>query len=144
MPDIMTLQERSERMSRVRNKDTKPEKVVRSLLHRLGFRFRLHDKKLPGKPDIVLPRHEKVIFVHGCFWHRHGVCRALSIPENNPDFWRRKFESNVKRDREKLTALREAGWDVLVVWECETKDHDELRKVLRSFMKRKARRGHPK
>lgn len=137
MPDIMTQEERSERMSRVRNKDTRPEKLVRSLLHRMGYRFRLHGKKLPGKPDIVLPRHKKVIFIHGCFWHQHGICRPLSIPENNSDFWRQKFADNVRRDCEKLAALREAGWDVLVVWECETKDRAKLEGQLRSFMERK-------
>jgi DNA mismatch endonuclease (patch repair protein) len=126
-------------MSRVRNKDTKPEKLVRSLLHRLGYRFRLHNNKLPGKPDILLPRHKKAIFVHGCFWHRHGVCRPLSIPENNPDFWRKKFEDNIRRDSEKLAALREAGWDVFVVWECETKDRAKLERRLRSFMKKRRR-----
>jgi DNA mismatch endonuclease (patch repair protein) len=91
MPDIMTKEQRSERMSRVRNKDSKPEMRVRSVLHRLGFRFRLHDGGLPGKPDIVLRRHAKVILMHGCNWHRHGVCRPRSIPANNPDFWHKKF-----------------------------------------------------
>lgn len=135
MPDIMTRKQRSERMSRVRNKDTKPEKVVRSLLHRLGYRFRLHEKNLPGKPDIVLPRHAKVIFVHGCFWHRHGACRELSIPENNADFWEKKFEQNVHRDQEKIVALGEAGWSVLVVWECETRNPATLEQVLLDFLK---------
>lgn len=144
MPDNMTTEQRSERMSRVRNKDTKPERVVRSLLHRLGYRFRLHDKKLSGKPDIVLARHRKVVFIHGCFWHRHGVCRALSIPENNSDFWARKFAENVRRDGEKLAALREAGWDVLVVWECQTKDRDKLERTVRSFMNKTTRRPRTK
>lgn len=139
MPDIMTPQQRSERMARVRDRDTKPEKRVRSILHRLGYRFRLHVNKLPGKPDIVLPRHAKAIFVHGCFWHRHGVCRPLSIPENNADFWRRKFEDNVRRDRNKLAALRACGWAVLVVWECQTKDRGKLEKKLRSFMRKRTR-----
>lgn len=134
MSVIMTPKQRSERMSRVRDKDTKPEKLVRSILHRLGCRFRLHVKNLPGKPDIVLPRYRKVIFVHGCFWHRHGVCRRLSIPENNPDFWRRKFRDNVRRDKKKLKSLDALGWDVLVIWECETKNHDRLRHALQAFM----------
>jgi DNA mismatch endonuclease (patch repair protein) len=137
MPDVMTPEQRSERMSRVRDKDTKPEKVVRSVLHRMGYRFRLHVKNLPGKPDIMLPRYRKVIFVHGCFWHRHGVCRRLSIPENNPDFWRRKFRDNVRRDKNKLKSLRALGWDVLVIWECETKDRDQLRQTLQAFMTKK-------
>lgn len=135
MSDIMTPRQRSERMSRVKHRDTKPEKVVRSLLHRLGYRFRLHDKKLPGKPDIVLARHKKVIFIHGCFWHRHGVCRVLSIPTNNADFWAAKFADNVRRDGEKIAALREAGWGVHVVWECETRDLDTLTRLLLDFFK---------
>ncbi len=105
MPDIMTSEQRSERMSRVRNKNSKPEMRVRSLLHRLGFRFRLHDASLPGKPDMVLRRHAKVILMHGCYWHRHGVCRPLSISENNPDFWRKKFAENVRRDRKNVRDL---------------------------------------
>jgi DNA mismatch endonuclease (patch repair protein) len=134
MPDIMTPEERSERMSRVRNKNTKPEKRVRSILHGLGYRFRLHNGKLPGKPDIVLHRHHKVILIHGCYWHRHGVCRPLSIPENNPDKWRKKFEENVERDRRNLAQLKELGWNVLVIWECETKDEAKLREKLLRFM----------
>lgn len=104
------------------------------LLHRLGYRFRLHAANLPGKPDIVLARHRKVVFVHGCFWHRHGVCRALSVPASNSDFWAAKFADNVRRDGEKVAALREAGWGVLVVWECETKDRDALEQTLRAFL----------
>jgi DNA mismatch endonuclease, patch repair protein len=134
MPDIMNPAERSERMSRVRNKDSKPEKLVRSVLHCLGHRFRLHGKNLPGKPDIVLGRHKKIVFVHGCFWHRHGVCRRLSIPKSNPRFWMRKFADNVRRDSEKIAALRRCGWDVLIVWECETKDRAKLERTLRRFM----------
>ncbi len=134
MSDTLTQAERSERMSRVRNKDTKPEKVVRSILHRMGFRFRLHTNTLPGKPDIMLPKHKKVIFIHGCFWHRHGVCRALSIPESNSDKWAAKFADNVRRDGEKLAAVRAAGWDVLVVWECELRDLAKLEITLREFM----------
>lgn len=139
MPDFLSPEERSERMARIRNKDSKPEKRVRSLLHRLGFRFRLHDKSLPGKPDIVLPRHKKVVLIHGCYWHRHGACRPLSIPENNPEKWREKFKDNVARDRRNLRQLKERGWEVLVVWECETKDLDRLREVLLTFMR--ARKG---
>ncbi len=134
MPDTMTPEARSERMSRVRNKNTKPEKVVRSVLHGMGHRFRLHLAQLPGKPDIVLPRHRKVIFIHGCFWHRHGVCRALSVPGNNSDKWAAKFADNVRRDAEKLAAVRAAGWDVLVVWECELRDRAKLEQTLRAFM----------
>lgn len=135
MPDIMTKAERSERMSRVKNKNSKPELRVRSLLHRLGYRFRLHNSKLPGKPDIVLGRHKKVIFVHGCYWHRHGVCRPLSIPGSDPAFWSRKFADNVDRDRRNLKDLNDLGWAVLTVWECETRDGAELERKVTAFMR---------
>jgi DNA mismatch endonuclease, patch repair protein len=134
MADTLTRKQRSERMSRVKNKDSKAEKLVRSLVHRLGFRFRLHNSKLPGKPDIVLPRHRKIIFIHGCYWHQHGVCRPLAIPQNNPDFWRKKFEGNVERDKHKLQELEALGWTVLVVWECETKNTQALETKLRAFL----------
>jgi DNA mismatch endonuclease, patch repair protein len=134
MPDIMTREERSERMSRVKNKDSKPEMRVRSLVHRMGYRFRLHNKKLPARPDIVLSRHRKVILIHGCYWHQHGVCRPLAIPENNPDFWRKKFAENVQRDKRNLRELKKLGWRVLVVWECETMDAKLLERKLRRFL----------
>ena len=134
MPDIMTTEQRSKRMSLVRNKDSRPEMRVRSLLHRLGFRFRLHVAHLPGKPDIVLPRHAKVILMHGCYWHRHGVCRPLSIPENNPEFWRKKFAENIRRDRLNVRQLRRLGWDVLVIWECQTKNTFLLKKIVADFL----------
>src|SRR5690242_10554506 len=105
MSDTMTPEERSERMSRVKNKDSKAEIRVRSLVHRMGFRFRLHNKKLPGRPDLVLPRHRKVILIHGCFWHQHGVCRPLSIPQSHPEHWKKRFADNVARDRRNLADL---------------------------------------
>jgi len=132
--DFLTVTQRSQLMARVRSKDTKPELVVRSLLHRMGYRFRLHGKALPGKPDIVLPKYRKAVFVHGCFWHRHGVCRPLSLPATNTEFWAEKFAANVTRDRRKLRALRNAGWGVLVVWECQLKDRDRLERRLRAFL----------
>jgi DNA mismatch endonuclease, patch repair protein len=107
-------------MSRIRGKDTVPEKVVRSILHRLGFRFRLHGKKLPGRPDIVLPKYKTVIFVHGCFWHRHKGCVNCTTPTNRRDWWIAKLEGNAARDKVHRKALRKLGWDSLVVWECET------------------------
>lgn len=135
MPDIMTRDQRSERMSRVKNRDSKAELRVRSMVHRLGFRYRLHSKKLPGKPDVVLTRHKKVILVHGCFWHQHGVCRPLDVPEHNSEFWRRKFAANVERDRRNIQQLNELGWQVLVVWECETRHAETLEAKLREFLK---------
>ncbi|MBI2240939.1 MAG: DNA mismatch endonuclease Vsr [Magnetospirillum gryphiswaldense] len=108
-------------MSAVRGKNTEPEMRVRRLLHAKGYRFRLHRSDLPGTPDIVLPRHRTVIFVHGCFWHRHTGCKRATTPKTRVAFWTEKFERNVARDRLKETALREMGWQVIVVWECETK-----------------------
>lgn len=111
--------ERSALMARVGQKDTKPELVVRRALHRLGFRFRLHRRDLPGRPDIVLPKYRTAIFVHGCFWHRHPGCRRTTTPKTRTAFWRGKFEANILRDRKATEALEAAGWKVIVVWECE-------------------------
>jgi len=143
MADIMSPEQRSERMSRVRGKDTLPELVVRKAVHALGFRFRLHAKSLPGRPDLVLPRHRKAVLVHGCFWHRHGVCRRATTPTSNAVFWARKFADNVRRDAANLAALRAAGWRVLVVWECETKDGARLEKTLRRFLGRRVPVSRP-
>ena len=106
-------------MSRVSSKDTKPEKIVRSFLHRSGFRFRLHMLGLPGKPDLVLAKYKTVIFVHGCFWHRHKDCKKATTPQSRKGFWEEKFKRNVIRDKENCEALRRNGWKILVVWECE-------------------------
>lgn len=105
-------------MSGIRAKDTRPEMLVRRELHRLGFRFRLHDPRLPGKPDLVLRKHSAVIFVHGCYWHRHEGCRYATTPATRREFWLTKFEANVQRDRREQESLRAAGWRVFVVWEC--------------------------
>ena len=112
-------------MSRIKGKDTRPEIVVRSILHRLGYRFRLHRKDLPGKPDIVLPKHETVIFVNGCFWHRHKRCPQATTPKSNTAFWEKKFADTVKRDRKQQRILKEAGWRVLILWECQINDSDD-------------------
>ena len=104
-------------MSGIRGKDTQPEKLVRSLLHREGLRFRLH-AKLPGKPDLAFPKHRTVVFVHGCFWHRHANCRYATTPASNTGFWQAKFESNVVRDRAVVRRLRRSGWRVFIVWAC--------------------------
>jgi DNA mismatch endonuclease (patch repair protein) len=118
--------QRSALMRAVRGKDTKPEMAVRRILHRLGFRFRLQRRDLPGRPDIVLPRHRLAIFVHGCFWHRHSDCRRTSIPKTRADFWSAKFEANAARDERVARELVTAGWKVIVIWECQTKKPDEL------------------
>lgn len=130
MADIVSKDVRSWMMSRIRGKDTAPEKAVRSCLHGLGYRFRLHRKDLPGSPDIVLPRHRTAVFVHGCFWHRHPGCRFAYRPKSNVVFWKEKFKENVARDRRKASALRKQGWRVLVIWECETVSVARLRRKL--------------
>ena len=117
---------RSKIMRAVGRVDTKPEMVVRRMLHQLGFRFRLHRKELPGTPDIVLPKYRTAIFVHGCFWHRHRNCRKATIPKTRVAFWANKFEQNVERDRRTVRSLRQEGWSVLIVWECETDRPDRL------------------
>ena len=107
-------------MSRIRGKDTAPEVVVRSVLHKLGYRFRLHGKKLPGRPDVVLPKYHVVVFVHGCFWHRHRRCKNCTTPTNRREWWLEKLEGNAARDRLQQHALRRLGWKAVIVWECET------------------------
>ena len=113
-------------MARIKGKNTKPELVVRRTLHALGYRFRLHRGDLPGRPDIVLPRYKTAIFVHGCFWHRHPNCSKATMPKTRREFWQNKFETNILRDRRNTEALQNAGWQVLIVWECETKQIDAL------------------
>lgn len=118
MADIVTPEVRSRMMSRIRGRNTRPEVVLRKALHRRGFRFRLNAKKLPGSPDIVLPRWKTVLFVHGCYWHRHPECRKATTPSSNVEFWTKKFRQNVERDARNIRDLQEAGWRVGVVWEC--------------------------
>ena len=120
-------------MSHISGKNTKPELVVRSLLHRMGYRFRLHKKDLPGKPDITLPRHKKVIFVNGCFWHGHENCPRSKRPKTNPDFWHAKLDKNIARDKINVEKLKSLGWDVLVVWTCEVKNSAVLKQKLVTF-----------
>jgi DNA mismatch endonuclease, patch repair protein len=132
--DSVSKERRSEIMGRVRNKDTRPEKVVRSLLHRLGYRFRLHAKGLPGRPDVVLPKYRAVVFIHGCFWHRHPGCPNTRTPKSRVEFWTRKFDENVARDRTGQEALATLGWRSLVIWECETADLERLAERLQAFL----------
>jgi DNA mismatch endonuclease (patch repair protein) len=126
--DIVSKVKRSWMMSRIRATNTKPEIAVRSLLHRKGYRFRLHDSKLPGKPDIVLPKHKSVIFVHGCFWHRHGRCKFAYVPKSRTEFWAKKFESNISRHKAITRKLKKLGWKVYLIWECETFNKIKLEK----------------
>lgn len=116
-------------MSGIRRRDTAPELVVRRALWRLGYRYRLQGRDLPGDPDIVLPRHNVAIFVHGCFWHRHSGCRLSKLPATRPEFWREKLERNVERDRRALASLRREGWRVMTVWECATRRPELLTKL---------------
>ena len=119
MVDLLAKEKRSWNMSRIKGKDTKPELILRTLLHKKGFRFRLHDKNLPGRPDIVLPRYRTLIFVNGCFWHRHSGCKYAYTPKSRQEFWQEKFTNTVIRDKKKTKNLQDMGWRVLTAWECE-------------------------
>jgi DNA mismatch endonuclease (patch repair protein) len=134
MTDVFTKDKRSWIMSRVKGRDTKPEILVRSFIFRIGFRFRLCRSGLPGKPDIVLPRHNKVIFVHGCFWHGHKGCKRSKRPGSNEKFWNKKLDGNINRDRRHRWELLKLGWKALVIWECETRDPQKLLKKLERFL----------
>ncbi len=134
MTDVFSKNKRSWIMSRVKGKDTKPEILVRSFLFKMGFRFRLHRNDLPGTPDIILPRHRKIIFVHGCFWHGHKNCTRSKRPAANKNFWKEKLNSNIERDQKNYKDLKNLGWEVLVIWECETKNSEKLLEKLERFM----------
>jgi DNA mismatch endonuclease (patch repair protein) len=126
MADTLTPEQRQKCMSRVKGKNTKPELALRSALHALGFRFRLHRRNLPGCPDIVLPKYRTVIFLHGCFWHQHPGCRKATIPISNYEFWLAKLRGNAGRDKQNTAILQRNGWRVLTVWECDLKCGEEL------------------
>lgn len=121
MNDTLTPDQRSWVMGRVRSKNTQPELIVRSILHRMGYRFRINRRDLPGKPDIVLPKHKTVVFVHGCFWHRHRGCKNCTTPSTRREYWEEKFARNVQRDRSNRRELRAQGWKVIVAWECDVR-----------------------
>ncbi|PKQ02238.1 MAG: very short patch repair endonuclease [Alphaproteobacteria bacterium HGW-Alphaproteobacteria-12] len=139
MTDTRTSEQRTAIMRSVRSKDTGPELKVRRLAHRLGYRFRLHVKTLPGKPDIVFPRLNKIILVHGCFWHGHG-CKYGKLPKSRQDFWEPKIAANRSRDRRTIKALRSLGWDVKIIWQCQTKDLKKLENRVATFLERKSDR----
>jgi len=134
MPDNLTSEQRKRAMSSVRQQDTKPEKLVRSILHRLGFRFRKNVSSIAGKPDIVLPKYKTIIFVHGCFWHQHKNCRKAARPTSNTEFWNTKLDKNVKRDKQTVKELKSLGWKVLTVWTCEMKDKELLIEKLKNSL----------
>ena len=129
-------EQRSRNMSAIKSKNTKPEIAVRKLLHAMGFRFRLHRKDLPGSPDIVLPKYKTVIFVHGCFWHRHENCKYASTPNTRQEFWEAKFRENINRDKLNQENLSSKGWKIIIVWECEIKDKDfDLNRLFKNEIK---------
>ena len=135
MADVHTKETRSYNMSQIRSKDTKPEMLVRKFLHANGFRYRLHTKNLPGKPDIVLPKYKAIIFVHGCFWHGHKECKYFVTPKTNTEFWLNKINGNISHGSLALRALKKEGWKVIVVWECDLKK-DKIQKTLTSLVKK--------
>jgi DNA mismatch endonuclease, patch repair protein len=134
MTDVHTREVRRANMAAVRSRDTKPERIVRRVVHGMGFRFRLHDRELPGTPDVVLPRHGKVIFVHGCFWHKHDCRAGRSVPATRTEFWGKKRDATVARDLRAVSALKDRGWSILIVWECWTRDASLLTDRLRAFL----------
>jgi len=135
MADHLTAERRSWNMSRISAKNTKPELAVRLLLHRMGYRFRLHRKDLPGRPDLVLPKYGTVVFVHGCFWHGHKGCHRANIPKSRRSYWIDKLAKNAERDKRNQRKLRKAGWRVLTVWECRTKDLSRLEARFRRILR---------
>ena len=133
--DKLSPNARSENMRRIKSKGMKPEMVVRRLVHKSGYRYRLHRRDLPGKPDLVFSSKKKAIFVHGCFWHQHSACPEGRVPGSNQDYWKAKLERNVARDAAQIAKLTAEGWSVLVIWECQTKDIQGAEKLLRRFLR---------
>ena len=131
--DRLTEEKRSWNMSRIKNRDTQPELKVRSILHRMGLRFRLHRKDLPGKPDIVLPKFKKVIFVHGCFWHRHPTCKLAYTPKTRIEFWNNKFNRNIQNDIKVTKKYSQSEWNQIIIWECETKEFKKLEAKIKNI-----------
>lgn len=137
MADKITREQRSNNMSRIRSGNTQPEIIVRKLLHRMGYRFRIHRDDLPGKPDIVLPKYRTVVFVHGCFWHSHPGCKRAVMPKSNIDYWHPKIERNKQRDLDNTKKLVSLGWNVCIIWECETKDRLYLQDKLLTMLQKR-------
>ncbi len=139
MTDVFSTEKRSWIMSQVRGQDTTPEIKVRSMIHRLGYRFRLHRKDLPGNPDLVFPSRKKIIFVHGCFWHGHNCSRGGRIPKANTDYWSNKLRRNIERDRRSQEALRSLGWEILIIWECDLKNPNKVISSVNRYLSTRAR-----
>lgn len=140
MTDIFSIKKRSWIMARIHSQDTRPELLVRSVVHRMGFRFRLGGAGLPGRPDLVFPRLKKAVFVHGCFWHCHR-CRRASIPTSNTEFWKKKLLGNARRDQQNYLKLKALGWSYLVIWQCELRKEDKLLLKLKNYLEKKDTRG---
>src|ERR1051326_1985385 len=134
MTDVLPPQQRSFNMSQIRGRDTKPERIVRSIVHRMGYRFRLHRRDLPGKPDLVFPKHKKIVLIHGCFWHLPACRYGRVIPKTNAEFWSKKRASNKARDKMTLRALRKAGFQVLTLWECQTRNAEAITEIIKTFL----------
>lgn len=136
MTDKLSPERRSANMGKIQSKDTSPEMIVRRLVYCLGYRYRLHRKDLPGKPDLVFSGRKKIIFVHGCFWHQHSIttCKIARIPKSRTDYWIPKLQHNVERDSEHQRVLEAGGWKILVIWECEVKNMDEMKKTISKFL----------
>jgi len=135
--DKLTPQRRSENMRRIKSKNSTPELALRTLIFKMGFRYRLHASQLPGKPDLVFPGRKKAIFLHGCFWHQHGPCPDSRLPKSRQDYWLPKLKRNQERDKDAQRKLRELGWNSLVIWECEMKDPTKIKKTVQKFLKEK-------
>jgi len=140
LADTHTKEQRRDNMRAIKSKNTKPELLIRSALHRMGFRFRLHKKDLPGKPDIVLPKYKTIIDVRGCFWHRHPNCKMATTPSTNTSYWIKKFTTNVQRDKDNQKKLESMGWNVIVVWECEISKLDKIINNLQHEIKKGAKK----
>jgi len=138
MADVHSKETRSYNMSRIKGKNTKPEMLVRKFLHANGYRYKLHDKSLPGKPDIVLPKYKTVIFVHGCFWHGHSNCKYYVVPKTKTDWWLNKINGNIANDTKALKALKKEGWEIITIWECNLKPAI-LQKSLNTLLKKLSR-----
>jgi len=134
MADVFSKEKRSEIMSVIKSTNTKPELFVRKLIHSMGYRFRLHDSKLPGKPDLVFKKYKKVIFIHGCFWHGHRKCKRSYLPNSNKEFWKNKITKNKKRDIRNYKLLSKLGWEYLIIWQCDIRKED-LKKIINNFLK---------
>jgi len=144
MIDVFLPEKRSWIMSLVKGKNTRPELIVRSLIHRMGYRFRLYQKILPGNPDIILKRHKKVVFIHGCFWHGHKGCLRSKRPMTNRSFWNKKLSKNIERDKRQQKELHKLGWKTLIIWECQIKNLDHLKRILADFLEPLKAKGRKK